>query len=637
MTQTPAPRAVAFARVRLALTIALAVLVASVWAARVPFFQQPDEMAHADYAFELADVGRPFAVPHAVVGQTVTAQTRYLSRATHFRENRYATYVRMPHDYGSRDFFRALDRAVPPPNRTPPPPGAVLPYAMFSYPAGYYVIAALAMRFAALVHPGSLSAQFFFARSIGVLCLIGTLLLGYDIFRRLHLSRTTATVATFAAGLLPLTSWVSGYLQPDVLTTLLLTASIAASLRWKRTPEGLAAPTALALSLVLLAMVKEHYAIAAIAATTLAAVCDRATIRRPWLLAATFLVPLCAVYVATHVSPAGSAVPPKLSVFRASGSSLTQRLADFGAFVVLGLRDVFAGGDAFSDYWFRFGYHPIDSIFPGPFARLARASLVAASLATLALFVARERFVLGRLVAVARKRSPVAALRLFAGDPVLNVYAFVTLILLSVYAYSNGFVWLEGRYWLPVLIPTIAIVTVRNVRIFKRPVLRRRVGLVFAAAWAAYASIGAPLGLAAIQRSFYTSPRPSAHEPYADILSVVPDRACAIAANAATLRVRGGCVLRVTGFAIDGTRGLPATDVFLLVDGVRRGRARVGLPSPRVVYTYNDRALARSGFDARLPTAALTPGRHDIGIAIVEDGAPLGRSAPQTIAIDVVR
>jgi 4-amino-4-deoxy-L-arabinose transferase-like glycosyltransferase len=636
MRKTPGARDATFDRVILFATIALAVAVASVWAARVPFFQQPDERAHADYAFELADVGRPFAVPHAVWGEAVTPEAKYLSEATQYRANRYATNVRMPPGYGSRRYFSALDHAAPAPVSVIPNAGAALPFLMFSYPIGYYTVAAIAIHLAAFADPGSITARFYAARSIGVLCLIGTMLMANRIFMRLRMPRATARLATVAIGLLPLTSWVSGYIQPDVLTTLLLTASIAASLRWKEQSHAATAAIGLSVSLVLLAFVKEHYAIAAIAATLLAALCSRDAIRRPWVIAATFLPPLCALYAGTHVSPVGAIAPPNLGVYSVTGTTSLQRVSDFATFALFGLRDVFGGGDAFNDYWLRFGYHPGGSIFPRAFNPVVHGVLVAASLTTFALFITSRRFVLGRLLKIARSRSLLLAIRLFAGDAVVNVYTFVTSILLAVYAFSNGFVWLEGRYWLPVIVPTLAIVTLRNVRLFK-PAIRRRLSLGFASTWAAYALIGAPLGIAAIQRSFYSDEKPSTHEAFSQILRVVSEPACTKGGVEPELGVRAGCVVHVTGFAIDGSRGLPATDVFLTVDGVRAARASIGRPTPHLVTVYNDQELARAGFDAELQTRTLSPGRHELGITIVESGAPRERLGSNTVSLDVLR
>ena len=47
------------------LVIAIATALASAWAVRVPLLQEPDELAHLDYALELHAVGKPFTVSQA--------------------------------------------------------------------------------------------------------------------------------------------------------------------------------------------------------------------------------------------------------------------------------------------------------------------------------------------------------------------------------------------------------------------------------------------------------------------------------------------------------------------------------------------------------------------------------------------
>ena len=113
---------------------------------------------------------------------------------------------------------------------------------------------------ASVLHPNSLVALMFAARFTSVACLPLTLLIAYGIFKRLKLSETTALLCTIGVAWLPLTSWVSGYVQPDNLTTLLLTASLYVALRWKAEPERIAWPLWLSATLVALGFVKQHYA-----------------------------------------------------------------------------------------------------------------------------------------------------------------------------------------------------------------------------------------------------------------------------------------------------------------------------------------------------------------------------------------
>lgn len=614
------------------LVIVVATALALVWALRVPLFQEPDELAHIDYALELHAVGKPFEVPSATPVRVYSPALRYLQTATFFRANRYNPWGKLPRNYGTRDFERKIDANAPALEGRVPAPGSGMPYVMFAYPAGYYVLVAEAMALAAAVHPASLVALMLAARLTSVACLPPTLILAYGIFIRLRLGRATALLCTLAVAWLPLTSWVFGYVQPDDLTTLLLTASLYVALRWKGDPRAKAWPIALSATLVSLAFVKEHYAVATIGATFGASLSFARPAKNWRRLLAVFLPPLGALVAAHRLVPVTAPLAPRFAG-QQTGAALSfgQRAADVAYYAASGLRDTYAGGGAFTDFWMRFGMRGA-SVYAGPLGTFVRGALVAMTLVTAFALVLRTLVLLERLLKVAARRSHWLAVRLLASNVVLNVYVLVTAIVLGVYVVSRGAVWLEGRYWLPVIVPTVALGTTLVPRLFGR--LRPSVAFGFAALWALYASVSAPVALLALDRSFYHQPPDRATiEPYAQITSVGVARPCR--AGKPNLAVVRGCGLLVTGFAVDSERGLPANEVFVQLDGGPLVRARTLLPSPLLRDVYIDDALADGGFSATLDTRRYGYGPHLLRLRIVERRAPRGLLSQSSVSFAI--
>ena len=198
--------------------VAFCTVVASIWLVRVPFYQEPDEIAHADYIFKLFDVGHPFRVAGTHPAGEVAPQTRYVVRAIDYRKMRYNPSARAPAGYGTTAFFRALDAGAPAPSGRRPTVGAALPYFMYSYPPAYYVLEA-AILTATYRLDDSLSTGFFAMRALNVVLLIGTLVLSYFSFRAYGLTERLSLAAVLAIGAFPLVSRISSYIQPDNATT----------------------------------------------------------------------------------------------------------------------------------------------------------------------------------------------------------------------------------------------------------------------------------------------------------------------------------------------------------------------------------------------------------------------------------
>ena len=88
-----------------------------------------------------------------------------------------------------------------------------------------------------------------------------------------------------------------------------------------------------------------------------------------------------------------------------------------------------------------------------------------------------------------------------------------------------------------------------------------------------------------------------------------------------SLEVPHGEALRVAGWALDTGAHRPAVAVDLVLDGLRY-RAAVKFARPDVATAYGDQGYSRSGFDARLPKGAVTPGSHELELRVVLTDGP---------------
>lgn len=603
----------------LAAIVAAALALAAFWALRVPFFQQPDELAHADYAFALYDAGRPFVLRGAHPEHEVTPQIHVLARAVEYQAWRYNPELRAPQNYGTLAFWRALDAQGPPRSARPPAPGSPLPYVAFLYPAGYYALLAAAMALFATLAGDSPAAAMLLARFCNVAFLAITLLAAYGIARELRASRAASLLAVAGIGFLPLTSWVSGYVQPDNLSCALMALTVWLALRCRT--RACAAPETFALvaTLCIFPFVKQQYALFALLAAAPVVVLSRspALVRAAIVALPALCFPLAMKAVPLETFPALHTVLGALP--------LRERLAHAPLWFVYGVRDVYFGGAGFNDFWLHFGVHSANGwIFAQPLQSAVTLALQIATLGLFALWLLRRRRVLLGIARVAR-RKPVCAARLLVCDPALSTYLLCTIFLLGLFAFEAGDMRFEGRYWLPVLAPLVATSLASLTRAFP-PSARARALLWLAGTWAASSAAAAAFALGALQATFYAPAPPPQVEPYAQI-----------AAAAQTLRVRRGAALAVDGFAIDGERGLPADAVDVVVDGTLRARAVVHQPSPRAALQLNDAAVADAGFSATLQTGTWAYGPHVVTALVREARRPDGLPARGVVAVEIVR
>jgi hypothetical protein len=602
----------AVAAISLVVIVAIAMGVAAFWVVRVPFMQETDEQAHADYAYALYDGGGWFGAASAVPEDYVTAQVQYLASVSNFWQLRTFSNARVPASYGTKSYYESIDRSAPgnaKPRHSMP---SLVPYVAYNYPVGYYVISAAAMRLAAAIVPQSLTATYFAARSLGVLFLGVTLLTSFAILRELRMSTTVSLLVTAAVAMFPLSSWVSGYIQPDTLVWLLATLILYFALRWRAKPFDTGRTALLVLTLGAAFFVKTHYALALTISCwfMVAGFMARADIM-PRIRVATAIallsVPVLAYLAATNFTPVGHLSFPRglsAAISQARPESAFSWMARMAETTFLGLLDTYLPGGAFRTFWLSFG----DLITPYLSSETARSRVMVIlsvlSVATLLLMVVRQARVCGALARVARRHGRVA-LRLFLGDVVLNVYLVWVALLLAVFVSSSMVVYLEGRYFLPILLPTILLGVQYVPRLL--PIAKRtRAATVIAAGWALYSLTMSPLALSAMEKRFYGPTTGRVPATFARVVFIERgDTGAGVSSMAVTLHTNTR--LTITGLAVSVDKANPLRGVTAMLD--RRLNLAV---HPSNIRSYNGTSMLK--FSVTSP-AELSTGHHTIEIA----------------------
>jgi len=611
-----------------ALALAIALLCAAfatVWALRVPYFESPDEIAHADYAFALYDVGRPFLVADARPNNFVTTQSRYIAEATHYRRMRYNPAARVDAGYGSRAYFRELDRGAPKPSYAVPPRGSNMPYVMFAYPFAYYAIVAGVMTIVGDATSQSISSIFFAARLTSTLFLFGTCLLMWRIFRLSGFERGVALMATLGVGSFPLVTTMAATIQPDNFAFLVSALTLYFALYFRRRPSGRNA-VLLGLTCATLFFAKQHNALAFwLPSAFLAATMWRRIVGpvRPVALVAVGIAPLVALATSFLLSPVLGLSDPQRFIretlhhaHAGQGTVLHETLTS----VARKFLDLYAGGTAFWSYWLEFGVRGATYV-PDRVAQPLASFLIVATIVTASAVVVLRIRIVQRIFRVGRKRSVEGALRLVAAGIAVNSYALVfgILVVLSI----GAGITLQGRYMLVAIVPLVIILLQTLPRFFVRP-HRRVVRHVLAGSMATCSLLLSFAGLHALDADYYEPARHSlAHDSLADV-DVVTIRAIDTAASDEIAAPRNEAVT-FSGHAIDMRTGLPARRIVVRVNGRDRSAAGTGEVRPDVAAVFADDLLQRSGFRITLPSSVFHRGSNDVEfrLADADDKRPL--------------
>jgi len=287
-------------------------------------------------------------------------------------------------------------------------------------------------------------------------------------------------------------------------------------------------------------------------------------------------------------------------------------------YVQLALRallDVYVNGHAFDAFWGAFSWVDFPVRFGSDGLTFATRGILAAGTVTTACAVVAGYFTLAvRVRRVADDRSVLTAARLATRDIAGGTYFVFTAIAIAIFIMGGGISGLQGRYWLPVILPTFLFPVVYATFIVPRR-FRRKVRLAVACVLALYSCVASPYAIASIDRRFYAATVPPPNKTWTATFRDVRS------ANGAPLGTNDPIVLRgidvkVSGYALDYRTGLPGRSLDLLIDGRRLVHARYGEPRADIAAILHDAATQRSGFSATVATAALAPGTHTISMVL---------------------
>jgi hypothetical protein len=617
-------------KLALCAVILSAALLAFVWAVRLPFFQQHDENAHADYSFTLFSTGRPVPRGDDTLATDVHPDVRYLEDVSGFRQMRRNLDGRVVPGYGTKSFFKNVDAGAP---RVAPSflrhNGRKIPYVARSYSYFYYALDALAIATGAIISHGSVTIEFFSARLLGIVLLAFTLAFSYWTMRELRIRPVPALVLLATIGMLPLTSWMSGSVQPDTLSFTAVALVFFLSVRLRREPRQLRSAAYLGIALGLLALTKSQYLVA----VGIPALLDR-TLRfskndnsalRWFACIALLLTP--ATFAEASVQALLGGANQQASVVVSSGATFFAVAAAHGAMAVSialvravaeAWTSFFYHGFTFTGYWGEFSWSRTRLSFGSDaMTSLVFSAVGAFSVAVNVLIAFRlVTQIAPKLVNVAHRRGLRVAARLAASNVLLNAYGFFVVVMITIYVSTAGEVADEGRYWLPFALPALLCATVYAPRALSRG-LRHPFAVTLGAGALAYSTLAALAAPIALQQRYYEPPHSLvADETLAIVRRLGPHR---IARHDSSRIYVLTCCARVAveGVAIDSRSDSPARSVDLLVDGRLRGHAQTGNVDPQLAYMLDER-LMRSGFNAWLDLRGLASGAHELRLAVGE-------------------
>ncbi|MFZ1018554.1 MAG: DUF2142 domain-containing protein [Candidatus Cybelea sp.] len=490
--------------------ILIAGALSTFWAFYVPIFQAPDEPAHFDYAMSIYQAKRLVRLTDGKPGWLVSPYTNYLLRASDFDRIAWHSSMRAPSGYGTRAYFAGLDAQAP--SLTARfPKSDTINYIVPDYPFGFYALEALWMHTVA-AFTGSLVSIFFAARLLCVFLLMLGLYFNYRTALELGMRPWVSAALVAAIGLLPLTSFVSSYIQPDNLAYTLVSAALFYAARFGRVPS-VAALLALGIALGLLAVTKYQFFLCVALPVALLVVTRLPIDGRKvasFVAVAAALLPTAALLAVQHwyvdaPLPAGqgSASDINLEHMRsilALGLMPTVSYvfqAPFGAFM-----ECFVEGGCAATYWQVVGWFDTPIVIGSAVIESAiRALISLASIATavtiLLLLVRNCR----RIFTVATRGHAHVAARIASADAVFNSYLCFVAVMFALYIVTNNAFGAEGRHWYPVIFATFLCFVWYAPR-----ALTRRYRTVTAAAVVAlllYSSVASGYALAAVSQRYY--------------------------------------------------------------------------------------------------------------------------------------
>jgi hypothetical protein len=616
------------------------------WAFLVPIYQAPDEPAHLDYALSIYGAhgllnlrDRPSEASYFVFADP---DTNYLVRRTGFLNVIWQSSIGMAADYGREDYYAELDRKAPavgsPPTKNP--------LLVAIYPFGYYALVAGWLAALGPLHL-SLVGTVFAARILSVLMLAITLLLTFRLARELKIKPALALTLTAVIGFLPLTSFVSSYVQPDNLSFLLVTLCMYLALRARRAAFGGHWIAGLGVALGALLVTKYQFYVCVLIPIIAMLVSERLfapkrwsgeKLRPAWLLwlfAPSGMLGAIQTWVLANqgyslvgaVSPYSAPFAVSSALFFKSLTSGPKTLIDYLQTSLGDALYYYYLGPSLHSFWGNFGW--LDApvrIYSSQVSLLVAGVEVAATVLILVLMLIRLVNVSGRLIAIARRGRGRWALRIALGNPFLNSYLTFTVFMFGLWALTNSTFGPQGRNWLPYLVPAFLVGIMYAPKALRhRPSIRVFSGIV-TASLVLYCAVGGYYSIKTIQQRYYGQPlsvssldlsgKDRLSSPIASGIDKFGVDCEPAGCVAGWPNVREGDSVTVVGWAIDEAHHSVNSAVVASVDDGAGFPGVYGFPRQDVVMMFGQETYRNSGFSVSLSMDGLAAGPHRLTIKL---------------------
>jgi hypothetical protein len=491
------------------------------WTFLVPIYQSPDEPVHLDYALCLYEHGSLFRANDAAIARRAMQEPRYRDYPwIYYLVHPYSRYLcerteqgsisfngsaHMPPGYGTKAYYRALDRDAPSANdihiKIPPAQA-------YYYPFGYYGLLA---SWLGLIHCFSdrLSVLFFGARLMSTALLAVTLYLVHATLRRIGCRSMFALFLTACIGLFPLTTMIASSIQPDNLSFTLVSLVFYLAVQARQARGDRLGAFGLGLALGGLFVTKQHYFVAA-AVPTVGMLISRGLSQRygrwQWLrMAFTLALPTAALGGIYYWTIWGLDYHPLRTSAALHGAHGVQKLLILAEELRKALIDYYAGV-THDSFWGQFGWMDTPLVIRGANTMaMIRLVIQISTWLLVGLTVIRMEQVSSRLVAVARRRGIGVAGRLVLGNVLLNSYLLFTVLMVALYIRTHNFFGAQGRNWLPFLLPIFMTALVYAPRALYLPAARRWLSGGMAVGLLAFVVAGAYSAPGNIQARFYAA------------------------------------------------------------------------------------------------------------------------------------
>jgi hypothetical protein len=445
------------AHVAATIVILLAGGLSAAWAFIVPIFQAPDEPAHFDYAMSIYSAGHLVRASRGPVDWIVSPYTKYLLRASDFERIAWRSSMRVPFGYGTSVYFSHLNAGAPNLKRPPIENGHVN-YIVPSYPFGFYALEASWIKLAS-IFTGSLTVAFFWGRLLCVFLMMFGLYCNYRTAIRLGIPPWLTVGAVASLGLLPLTTFVSSYIQPDNLVYALVSATLFFASGLSNGDVRARTAIALGLCLGLLSITKYQFFISVSLPTyvLVSAVLWRRQSRAAsvWIWTIAILSPTLALLAVQHWvdDAAHQLAHPVLDAGYLSGEfamGLMRGVEYITTVTSQAFANCFISGLCAATYWQVFGWFDTPIVIVNWTVESAiRVAISLVSVATaVVLLVSCVKNGL-RLLALALRGRARAGLFVFARDPMFNSYLCFLGVMLMLYVLTNNQFGAEGRQLYP--------------------------------------------------------------------------------------------------------------------------------------------------------------------------------------------